>query len=151
MHFLEITLQWRHDARGSVSNHRRFDCLLKRLLRRRSKKTFKPCGNGLCEGNPPVTGASPSQRASNAENVSIWWCDHDISPVQITLDLIFPTRSMLFLGVSMTVTHTKSYWYWFDHKMSLRFVMANVPLHCYTTRSISLFWLHGCFYLGNLE
>ena len=28
---------------------------------------------GLCEGNPPVTGGFPSQTASNAENVSIWW------------------------------------------------------------------------------
>ena len=28
---------------------------------------------GLCEGNPPVTGGFPSQRASNTENVSIWW------------------------------------------------------------------------------
>ena len=87
----------------------------------------------------------------NAENVSIWWCDHDISPVQITFDLIFPTTSMLFLGVSMTVTHTKSYWYLYDHKMSLRFVMANSPLHCYAPRSISLSWLHECFYLGNLK
>ena len=26
---------------------------------------------GLCEGNGPVTGAFPSQRNSNAENVSI--------------------------------------------------------------------------------
>ena len=28
---------------------------------------------GLCEGNPPVTGGFPSQRTSNAENVSMWW------------------------------------------------------------------------------
>ena len=27
-------------------------------------------------GNSPVTGAFPSQRASNAENVSIWWRHH---------------------------------------------------------------------------
>ena len=32
---------------------------------------------GLCEGNPPVTGGFPSQRASNAENVSIWWRHHE--------------------------------------------------------------------------
>ena len=29
-------------------------------------------------GNPPVTGGFPSQRASNAENVSIWWRHHDM-------------------------------------------------------------------------
>ena len=28
---------------------------------------------GLCEGNSPETGEFPAQRASNAENVSIWW------------------------------------------------------------------------------
>ena len=42
----------------------------------RLKKTSKLCVTGLCEGNPPVTGECPSQRASNAENVSIWWRHH---------------------------------------------------------------------------
>ena len=32
----------------------------------------------LCEGHLPVTGEFPSQRASNEENVSIWWRDHDL-------------------------------------------------------------------------
>ena len=41
--------------------------------RRRSKKTSKLRVNGLCAGNSPVTGEFPAQRASNAENVSIWW------------------------------------------------------------------------------
>ena len=27
---------------------------------------------GLCAGNSPVTGESPTQMASNTENVSIW-------------------------------------------------------------------------------
>ena len=31
---------------------------------------------GLHERNSPVTGKFPSQRASNAENVSIWWRHH---------------------------------------------------------------------------
>ena len=31
---------------------------------------------GLCEGNPPVTSGFPSQRVSDAENVSIWWRHH---------------------------------------------------------------------------
>ena len=30
----------------------------------------------LCEGNSPVKDKYPSQRASNAENVSIWWRHH---------------------------------------------------------------------------
>ena len=31
----------------------------------------------LCTGNSPVTDEFPAQRASNAENVSIWWCHHE--------------------------------------------------------------------------
>ena len=38
-----------------------------------------PLVTGLCEGNSPVTGEFPVQRASNAENVSIWWRHHDIT------------------------------------------------------------------------
>ena len=28
---------------------------------------------GFCDGNSPVIGEFPAQKASNAENVSIWW------------------------------------------------------------------------------
>ena len=35
------------------------------------KKTSKLHVTGLCEGNSPVTGEFPAQRASNTENVSI--------------------------------------------------------------------------------
>ena len=53
-------LRWRHDLCDGVSNHRRLDCLLDRLFRRRSKKTSRFHVNGLCEGNPPVTGGFPN-------------------------------------------------------------------------------------------
>ena len=69
----ESSLQWRHNGHNGVSNHRRLDCLLNCLFRRRSKKTSKLRVTGLCERNSPVIGEFPSQRASNAENVSIWW------------------------------------------------------------------------------
>ena len=39
--------------------------------RRRTKKTSKPRVTGLCEGNSPVTGEFPAQKASNAENVIV--------------------------------------------------------------------------------
>ena len=42
----------------------------------RSKKTSNLRVTGLCEGDSPVTGELPAQRASNAENVSIWWRHH---------------------------------------------------------------------------
>ena len=45
----------------------------------RSKKTSKFRVTGLCAGNSPVTGEFPTQRASIAENVSIWW-RHDERP-----------------------------------------------------------------------
>ena len=65
-----VSLQWRHNGRDSVSNHQ-----LSRLIRSRSKKT-----SGLCAGNSPETGEFPAQRASNAENVSIWWRHHVTQP-----------------------------------------------------------------------
>ena len=67
------TSQWRQDERDCVSNHRRLACLLSCLLMRRSKKISKLCVTGLCEGNSRVTGEFLAQRASNADNVSIWW------------------------------------------------------------------------------
>ena len=59
-------LQWRHNERDRVSNHRRLDCLLNGLFRRKSKKTSKLRVTGLYQGNLPVTDSIPAQRASNA-------------------------------------------------------------------------------------
>ena len=73
---LDISLQWRHNERDCVSNYQPHDCLLNRLFRRRSKKASKLRVTGLCEGNSGVTGEFPTQRASNAESVSIWWRHH---------------------------------------------------------------------------
>ena len=73
---MAYTLLWRHNEHDSVSNYQPHSCLLNRLFRRRSKKTSKPCVTGLCVGNSPGTGEFPAQRASNAENVSIWWRHH---------------------------------------------------------------------------
>ena len=72
-----LALQWRHNERDCVSNHQPHEYLLKRLFRRRSKKSSKLRVTGLCAGISPVTGEFPAQRASNAENVSIWSRHHD--------------------------------------------------------------------------
>ena len=53
------TLWWRHNDHDSVSNHQRRECLLKRLFRRRSKKTSKLRVTGLCVGNSPGPVNSP--------------------------------------------------------------------------------------------
>ena len=60
-------LQWRHNERDGVSNHRRLHCLINHLLRHRLKKTSKLLVTGLCDRWIPLT------RASNREKVSIWW------------------------------------------------------------------------------
>ena len=39
-------------------------------------KHQSPASLAFVRGNLPVTGGFPSQRASNAENVSIWWRHH---------------------------------------------------------------------------
>ena len=70
------SLLWHHNECDGVSNHRRIDCLLSRLFRRRSNKTSKLRVTGFCAGNSPMTGEFPAQRASNAENVAIGWCHH---------------------------------------------------------------------------
>ena len=70
--------QWRHNEHDSVSNHQPHDCLPNRLFRRRSMKTSKLRVTGLCVGNSPGTGEFPTQMASNAESVSIWWRHHAI-------------------------------------------------------------------------
>ena len=65
----------------AISNHQPHDCLLKRLFRHRSKEKSKLRVTGLCTGNSPVTGEFPAQRASNAENVSIRWRDHELGVI----------------------------------------------------------------------
>ena len=65
-----------HDG---VSNDQPHACLLKRLFKRRSKKTSKLRVTGLCAGNSRVAGEFSAQRAGNAENVSIRWRHHDFS------------------------------------------------------------------------
>ena len=74
-------LRWRHNERDGVSNHRRFHCWLRRI----SKKTSKLRVTGLCAGNSPVTGEFPAQKASNAENVSIWWRHHGITIANVIM------------------------------------------------------------------
>ena len=73
------SLKWHQNECDAISNHRLLDCLLIHLFRHRTKKISKLHITGLCEWNPLVTGGFPSQRASNAENVSIWWCHHELT------------------------------------------------------------------------
>ena len=74
--FYGKSLQWRHNERDGVSNHRHLDCLFNCVFRRRSKKTSKLRVTGPLWGEFTGDWWIPVQGASNAENVSIWWRHH---------------------------------------------------------------------------
>ena len=72
-------LHWRHNEHYGVSNHQPHSCLLNRLFRQQIKENIKvPRHWPLC-WEFTGTGEFPAQRASNAENVSIWWRHHGIT------------------------------------------------------------------------
>ena len=52
------------------------------------RKKSKLSVTGLCDGNSPVTGEFPAQRASNAWNISIWWRHHE----RLALKRFYPER-----------------------------------------------------------
>ena len=94
-----FTLQCRHTERDGASNHQRLDCLCNRLFRRRSKGTSKLRVTGLCEGNSPVTGEFPSQRASDVENSQ---CDDVIMYQNCLIHMSFSIwRNRVFPGIEM--------------------------------------------------
>ena len=70
------SLQLHHNEHHGSLNNQRLDCLLSRCFRRRSKKTSKLRVTGLCAGNSQVTSEFLPQKATNTENVSIWWRHH---------------------------------------------------------------------------
>ena len=70
LHYAVKSLHWRHNEGDRVSNHQPHDCLLNRLFKRRSKPS-KFRVRGIHRWS-----VFPAQRASNAENVSIWWRHH---------------------------------------------------------------------------
>ena len=92
-----FTLHWRHNGHDGVSNHQPYGCLLNCLFRRRSKKTSKLPVTGLCAGNSPKTGEFPAQRASYAENVSIWWSHHEMDVIWLQHSRLIPMYNARFI------------------------------------------------------
>ena len=133
------TLRWRHNERDSVSNHQPHDCLPNRLFRRRSKKTSKLRVTGLCVGNSG-NGEFPAQRASYAENVSIWWRHHDIRCNRRRAD-----RTVFYIVVCRTLEHVSLY-----HKYKLpdlcthRYIHGNI-FYTRTTPSFKLILVVSLF------
>ena len=68
-----IPLQWCHNEPVGVSNHQPHDCLLNRLFKAQIKENIQAPRYGLLWGEFTEF---PAQRASYAENVSIWWYHH---------------------------------------------------------------------------
>ena len=68
--YIRISLQWRHNERDGVSNHQPHECLLDRLSKAQIKENIKAPRDWPLRGE--FTGGFPAQRASYAENISIW-------------------------------------------------------------------------------
>ena len=64
-------------------------------------QTSKRHVSGLYEENPPVTGEFPSQRASNAENVSIWWRHNKTYEIEDT-HIPICTKSFIYCHITET-------------------------------------------------
>ena len=76
--YSNITMtSWSDDDHDSVSNHQPHGCLLNRLFRQIKEKIKAPRHWPLC-GEFTGAGEFPTQRASCAENVSIWWRHHEV-------------------------------------------------------------------------
>ena len=73
------SLQWRDNELNGVSYHQPHDCLLKRLFRRRSKKTSKLRVTGLCAGNSPVISRKKGQSRGKCFHLMTSSCEASIN------------------------------------------------------------------------
>ena len=96
-----VTLQWRHNGCDGVSNHHPHGCLLNRLYRAQIRENIKaPRHWPLC-GDSPVTGEFFAQKASYAENVSIWWRHHEVTSQAV--DKISCTEDIVSVIIATTM------------------------------------------------
>ena len=63
----------------SIQNHQLLDFLFTTLYQFTQRKHQSSALLAFCAGNPPVTSSIPTQRASNAGSVSMWWHHHRIN------------------------------------------------------------------------
>ena len=64
----------------------------------------------LCEGNSPVTGEFHEQRASNAENVSLWWRHHGFTKLVIDVLSLYQILIHKFRVSMMCDIHIQYEW-----------------------------------------
>ena len=122
------TLQRRHDERDGGSNHRSLDVLLSLSFKCTWTKTPNLHVIGLSESRP-VTDGFPSHRASNAENISIWWGRHDFSKIWIKIQAfsfgnnhwkMTPTDCRLF-GLKCVNGRWYNIWQWYNIMINVYF------------------------------
>ena len=118
-------------------------CLLKHLLRRKSRKTSKLRVTGLCAGNSPETGEFPAQMASNAEYVFIGWRHQEMNGRSPVIDRSRDSRyiDVRFLRISKLMFKLNSI---LPMKILMPIVLYNLPY----IKSVSKFetvYLTRCF------
>ena len=109
---LAIPLEWRHNQRHGVSSYLQcIECLHNSFSGADQRNTSKLCVTGLCEVNSPVTGEFPAQRASEAENVTIWLRHHVVKlPNEWEQGSICTNRLIISRPQSSTVFHLNYSW-----------------------------------------
>ena len=75
----------------------------------KSTKTSKLSVTGPWNGNPLVTGGFSSQRASSAENVSIWWHCHDRNDVVVSLSSVYTENRLIICYTIYAIKSDKRY------------------------------------------
>ena len=113
------------------------------------KETSKFRVTGLCEGNSPVTGEFPAQRASNAENVSIWWRQHADICVQSFAALSHVSDCMPVLNFRFSTSNVLRFMFLLGdiHAISTPFlVYDNYPL----TKKWYVFVSNAIYFMGGL-
>ena len=123
-------LQWRYNQHDGVSNHQPHNCLLNHLLKRRSKKKHQSSASlAFVRGIHRWPVNSPTQKASNEENVSIWWRHHGC--IIIILALLISSRHLTYVSMyieylSINVNYIILYFLISFHRLRLNTSMKQI-------------------------
>ena len=83
------------------------------------KETSRSALLALCEGNLPLTGKFPAQKASNATNPSVWWGHHVPDILQITPPKPFFWAEVWFAFHKNVCQTANCYWSWLRTRKTL--------------------------------